>query len=82
MVVLRLVLSLEQARWRVGSGPRGLWGLWLESPGGPGSSACALVYGAGSWALWWAGLCPGAAVDSGGLKAACLLMGGAVCMPT
>ena len=36
------------------------------------------VSGARSWVLWWTGLCPGATVGLGGLKAAWLPMGGAV----
>ena len=50
-------------------------GLWLQGSGGPKSSVCAWCVGR-SWALWWAGLCPGVAVVSGGLKEACLLVGG------
>lgn len=47
-----------------------------------GANTCPLVGGAGFWALWWAGLCIEAAVDSGNLKAACLLVGGAVSLPS
>ena len=47
-----------------------------------GADTCPLVGGDGSWALWWAGLCIEAAVDSGGLKPACLLVGGAVSPPS
>ena len=78
---------LEQNPWRVGLGPRdygagacplvpgaGSWGLR--------SSACTLVYGARSWALWCAGPCPGVAMGSGVLKAACLLMSRAVSFPS
>ena len=56
-------------------------GCWLQSTGGPGASVGALVYEAMSWAPWWTGLGPKVAVGSGGLKAADLLMGGAVSPP-
>ena len=46
----------------------------------PEASACALVYGAVSWVLWWTGLGPGEAMGSGSLKAASLV-GGAVSLP-
>ena len=35
-----------------------------------------------SWALWWTGLGPGAAVGSRGLKEAHLLVGGALSLPS
>lgn len=47
-------------------------------PEGPWSNACTLVYGAGSWAFWWSGPYPVAAVGSGGLMEARLLVSGAV----
>ena len=46
-----------------------------QGPGNSGTRVCPMVCGAASWALWWAGSCPEEAVGSGGLKAACLLMG-------
>lgn len=54
-------------------GGTGSQGLWLQGSGRPGFSACMLVCGAASCALWWAGPCPGAAVGS-----ACLFVEGAV----
>ena len=89
---VRLVLRLAQAHCWVGPGILGLvpdhwWvelgsqGLWLEGPGGIRSSAGALLCGTRFWALWWAGPCPGVAVGSEGLKAACLLVGEAVSLP-
>lgn len=54
-----------------------LWSL-AAGPWGSGFSASALVYGARSMALWWAGLYPGAAVGSRGLQAASLLDGEAL----
>ena len=55
--------------------------LWLQGPGGPGASAGALVCGAGSYALWWAE--PGSEVTMGsGSKAAGLLVGGAMFLPS
>ena len=57
--------------------------LWLQNPRGPGSSACVLVFGAGFCPLWWGGPCSGVIVGlAGGLKAACLLVGGAVSPPS
>ena len=69
-----MFLGLLLAYWLAEPGP----GTWLQGPGVPGSSACALVFGAGCWALWWAGLYPGEAMGSDCPKAACLLVGGAV----
>ena len=57
-------------------------GLCMQGPGCPRSSACPVVCRAWSLALWWAGLCPGEGVGSGGLKADCLLLGGAVSLPS
>ena len=54
------------------------WDLQLQGPGCLGSCACTLVCEARSWALWWAGPCPGVAVGSEGHKAACVLVGGAM----
>ena len=56
--------------------------LWLQGPGGflglvPTRWCVGLSPGP-----WWAGPCPGAAVGSGGLKLACLLVGGAVSPPS
>ena len=56
----------------------GSQGLWLQGLGSSKFSTHTLVCRAKSWALWWTRLCPGAAVSSGILKAACLLVGGAV----
>lgn len=56
--------------------------LQLQGPGCPGSSACTLVCGAESWALWWGGPCPGIAMGSGALKPDCLLVSGAVSSPS
>ena len=53
-------------------------GVWLQSPGSPRASVTALVCGARSWALWWAGLDLRAAMDSVGLKAVSLLVGRSV----
>ena len=52
------------------------------SSGDPGMSACELVYGAKSWVLLWAGLCPGEAAGSRILKAAYLQVGWFVLMPS
>lgn len=73
------ILGLEPAHWWVGSCILGFLAgeLW-----GPRSSAYALMCGVRSCILWWAGMCPGFAVCSGGLKAACLLMGEAMSMPS
>ena len=49
----------------------------LVGVAGPEAGACSLGGGAESWAVWWAGLCLCAAVASGGLQVACLLLGGA-----
>ena len=92
---VRLVPGLEQAHWRVGPEPGGFWGWCLPTggwswvpeslAGGPWGSRVWCLH-TGLWgrsrAFWWAGPCPGAAVGSGGLKAACLLVGGAVPMPS
>ena len=47
-------------------------------PQGPWPSACTLVYGADSWARWWSGPYPVAAVGSGALMEARLLVSGAM----
>lgn len=47
-------------------------------PEGPWSGACTLMCGAGSWARWWPGPYPVAAVGSGGLVEAKHLVSGAM----
>ena len=59
-------------------GRGGSWGLWLQGPGGPGVSACSQEGGVCSWVFWWIRPCPREAMESGSLKASCLLVGGAV----
>ena len=91
---MRFLPRLVLAHWWWGQGPghpradyfplvgrAGSWGLCLQGPVGPGASAGALVCGVRPWALCWTVLLPGAAVGSGGLKAMCLLVGGAVFPP-
>ena len=82
-----LVLGLVLAVWWAELDP----GVWLQGLGvlelvlahwwvGPRAGVGTVVYGARSWALW-TGLCPWAAGDSGGLKAAALPVGGSVSPP-
>ena len=59
-------------------GEAGFQILWLQGPGCPVASDGTLVCVAGSWVLLWKGMCAGVAVASGDLKAALLLVGGAV----
>lgn len=72
-------------------GPRMFWGWYLPTYKwiwvlgflatrlwDPESTACPLMCGAEFVTLWWTYPCPVVAVDSKGLKEACLLVGGAV----
>ena len=58
----------------------GVSGCWALRVLGPVPSAW--VCGTMPWALWWAELCPGVALESEGLKATCSLMGGAAFPPS
>ena len=59
-------------------GKAGSPGLWLKGLEGPGAIDGILMCRAGSLTLWWIGPCPGVTVGSGDLKAAILLVGGAL----
>jgi len=47
----------------------------------PAVSTCTLVYGAESWVLWYIEPCLKVAVGSGSLKAASLVVDGAMSLP-
>ena len=69
---------LVLTHWCVEPGP---WVSRCRALGCPRANAGTLVCGARSWALWWTRPGPGAPVGSGVLKAAALLVGGAVSLP-
>ena len=72
-------VGLAPACWWAELGPRILW---LQGPAASRSNVRVLVCDAGSSAFWWARPCPGRAVGSGILKAASLLLDGAVSLPS
>ena len=92
---VRLGLRLEEASWCTRPGLRhsgagtcalvsggGPQSAWLEHPGSLWSGTYAVVCVVVPWALWRTGMFPGVTLGSERLKAACLLVDGALSMPS